>query len=67
MENPDAAPILPPELMLALGCVDAGRAVAKACLRKGYSLCILPGGETTLKPANFLAAVAIITANSYNN
>ena len=33
------------ELLMWLGCVDAGKATAKRCLRKGYHLYVLPGGE----------------------
>ena len=33
------------ELLMWLGCVDAGKATAKRVLRKGYHLYVLPGGE----------------------
>ena len=33
------------ELLMWLGCVDAGKATAKHVLRKGYHLYVLPGGE----------------------
>ena len=33
------------ELLMWLGCVDAGKATAKRVLRKGYHMYVLPGGE----------------------
>jgi len=33
------------ELLMWLGCVDAGKATAKRILRKGYHMYVLPGGE----------------------
>eukprot|EP00854_Cymbomonas_tetramitiformis_P004802 gene4803-5869_t len=33
------------EMLLWMGCVDAGRSTAKAVLQRGYSMYVLPGGE----------------------
>lgn len=33
------------ELLMWLGCVDAGKATARRILRKGYHMYVLPGGE----------------------